>query len=235
MRLQFLESGEIVSTHGVRGEMKVLPWADGPEFLVEFNRVYIDGVEYKVESCRIQKNCNLLKLSGVDTIEQAQAMRGKTVQIFREDADPDLIFAAELVGVTVMAENQNIGVVVDVLDYGDILQKNGLSLLNGPGNDLVAVTNLVAAGAHIVLFTTGRGTPAGGPAPTVKIATNHSLAERKRNWIDFDASPLLEGVTMNELTDQFLAYILRVASGEETANERNGCCEISIFKDGITL
>lgn len=125
--------------------------------------------------------------------------------------------------------------VCDVLDYGDTVTKNGLSLLNGPGNDLVAVTNLVAAGAHIVLFTTGRGTPAGGPAPTVKIATNHTLAERKRNWIDFDASPLLEGVPMDELTDQFLAYILRVASGEETANERNGCCEISIFKDGITL
>ena len=125
--------------------------------------------------------------------------------------------------------------VCDVLNYGDTVTKNGLSLLNGPGNDLVAVTNLIAAGAHMVLFTTGRGTPAGGPAPTVKIATNHSLAERKKNWIDFDASPLLEGVSMQEMTDRFLAYILRVASGEETANERNGCREISIFKDGITL
>ena len=125
--------------------------------------------------------------------------------------------------------------VCDVLDYGDSVTKNGLSLLNGPGNDLVAVTNLIAAGAHIVLFTTGRGTPAGGPAPTVKIATNHSLAQRKKNWIDFDASPLLDGVSMQELTDQFLAYILRVASGEQTRNEINGCAEISIFKDGITL
>lgn len=125
--------------------------------------------------------------------------------------------------------------VCDVLNYGDTVTKNGLSLLNGPGNDLVAVTNLIAAGAHMVLFTTGRGTPAGGPAPTVKIATNHSLAERKKNWIDFDASPLLEGVPMQEMTDRFLEYILRVASGEETANERNGCREISIFKDGITL
>ena len=125
--------------------------------------------------------------------------------------------------------------VCDVLDYGDSVTKNGLSLLNGPGNDLVAVTNLIAAGAHIVLFTTGRGTPAGGPTPTVKIATNHSLAQRKKNWIDFDASPLLDGVSMEELTDQFLAYILRVASGEQTKNEINGCAEISIFKDGITL
>ena len=117
MRLQFLESGEIVTTHGVCGEMKVLPWADGPEFLTEFNRVCIEGVEYKVESCRIQKNCNLLKLSGVDTMEQAQAMRGKTVQIYREDADPDIIFAAELIGVSVMADGDQIGVVAEVLDY----------------------------------------------------------------------------------------------------------------------
>lgn len=125
--------------------------------------------------------------------------------------------------------------VCDVLDYGDTVTKNGLSLLNGPGNDLVAVTNLIAAGAHMVLFTTGRGTPAGGPAPTVKIATNHDLATRKKGWIDFDASPLLTGTSMDDLTDQFIDYILRVASGEETANERNGCAEISIFKDGITL
>ena len=125
--------------------------------------------------------------------------------------------------------------VCDVLDYGDTGTQNGLSLLNGPGNDLVAVTNLIAAGAHMVLFTTGRGTPAGGPAPTVKIATNHALAVRKKNWIDFDASYLLEGVSMEEMTDRFIDYILRVASGEQTANERNGCAEISIFKDGITL
>ncbi len=125
--------------------------------------------------------------------------------------------------------------VCDVLDYGDTVTKNGLSLLNGPGNDLVAVTNLIAAGVHMVLFTTGRGTPAGGPAPTVKISTNNSLAVRKKNWIDFDASPLLNGVSMEALTEDFLNYILRVASGEETANERNGCAEISIFKDGITL
>ena len=117
MRLQFLESGEIVTTHGVRGEMKVLPWADGPEFLMEFKRVYIDGAEYKVESCRIQKSCNLLKLAGIDTMEQAQAMRGKTVQIFRADADPDLIFAAELIGISVFSEGKQIGTVVDVLDY----------------------------------------------------------------------------------------------------------------------
>ena len=122
--------------------------------------------------------------------------------------------------------------VVDVLDYGDVISKNGLSLLNGPGNDIVAITNLTAAGVHIILFTTGRGTPVGGPVPTVKIATNHSLAERKSNWIDFDASPTLEG---NPLTNELFEYILRVAEGEQTKNEEHSYREISIFKDGVTL
>ena len=125
--------------------------------------------------------------------------------------------------------------IVDVLDYGDTVTKSGLSLLNGPGNDLVAITNLTAAGAQMILFTTGRGTPVGGPVPTVKLATNRAMAEKKKNWIDFDASPLLEGKTMEQMTDSLLEYILRVASGEETANERNGYREISIFKDGIVL
>ena len=97
MKLQFLEAGQIVTTHGVRGEMKVLPWADGPDFLLDFDRVRIDGKDYKVESCRVQKSCNLLKLQGIDTMEAAQAMHGKTLEIYREDADPDIIFAAELI------------------------------------------------------------------------------------------------------------------------------------------
>ena len=122
--------------------------------------------------------------------------------------------------------------VVDVLDYGDTLTKNGLSLLNGPGNDIVAITNLMAAGVHIILFTTGRGTPVGAPVPTVKIATNHSLAERKPSWIDFDASPILDG---NPLTDELLEYVIEVAEGRETRNEENDYREISIFKDGVTL
>ncbi len=122
--------------------------------------------------------------------------------------------------------------VVDVLDYGDRLTKNGLSLLNGPGNDIVAITNLMAAGVHMVLFTTGRGTPVGAPVPTVKIATNHALAEKKSNWIDFDASPCLEG---NPLTDELFEYVLEVAEGKETRNEEHDYREISIFKDGVTL
>ncbi len=125
-----------------------------------------------------------------------------------------------------------LGEVVDVLDYGDTLTKNGLSLLNGPGNDIVAITNLTAAGVHLILFTTGRGTPFGAPVPTVKVATNKTLATKKRNWIDFDASPTLDG---NPLTDEFLDYIIEVASGKETTNEENNYREISIFKDGIVL
>lgn len=125
--------------------------------------------------------------------------------------------------------------VVDVLDYGDTLSKNGLSLLNGPGNDIVAVTNLTAAGVHMVLFTTGRGTPLGGPVPTVKISTNKALAEKKSGWIDFDASPILEGEKMEKITDRFLSYILEVASGKQTKNEEKGFSEIAIFKDGVTL
>ncbi len=125
--------------------------------------------------------------------------------------------------------------VVDVLDYGERLSKNGLSLLNGPGNDIVAVTNLMACGVHMVLFTTGRGTPLGGAVPTVKISTNKALYEKKRNWIDFDASPILDGEKMENITDRFLDYVLEVASGRETKNEINGFSEIAIFKDGVTL
>ena len=122
--------------------------------------------------------------------------------------------------------------VVDVLTYGDKLNKNGLNLLNGPGNDMVAVTNLVAAGCHIVLFSTGRGTPLGGPVPTVKIATNSALAEKKPDWIDFNAGPMLEG---KELADELFAYVTAVANGEETNNEKHGYREISIFKEGVVL
>ncbi len=117
MLLQELEAGEIVTTHGIRGEVKVLPWADGPDFLLDYKRVIIGTKEYKVEQCRIQKSCNLLKLSGVDTVEQAQLLRGKTVKIYREDAPADIIFAAELIGVEVFSGDEMIGTISDVLDY----------------------------------------------------------------------------------------------------------------------
>ena len=117
MKLEFLEAGEIVSTHGVRGEMKVLPWADGPDFLCEFDRVRIGGKDYNVENCRVQKTCNLLKIEGIDTMEAAQAMRGKTVEIYRCDAPEGLIFAVELMGMTVLCDGKEIGKITDVLDY----------------------------------------------------------------------------------------------------------------------
>ncbi len=122
--------------------------------------------------------------------------------------------------------------VVDVLDYGDRLKKNGLSLLNGPGNDIVACTNLMATGVHLILFTTGRGTPLGSPVPTVKIASNSTLAAKKAGWIDFDASGLING---KELTDSLMQFVLGVANGNKTKNEENGYAEIAIFKDGVTL
>ncbi len=126
MKLLYLEAGEIVSTHGVRGELKVLPWSDGPDFLCDFSRVRIDEKEYPVENCRVQKTCNLLKLKGVDTVEDAQLLRGKTVSVYREDALSDLIFVAELIGISVYADGMLLGKVTDVLDY--------------PGNKVYVVT-----------------------------------------------------------------------------------------------
>ncbi|MDB4867906.1 MAG: Altronate dehydratase [Cohnella sp.] len=126
--------------------------------------------------------------------------------------------------------------VMDVLSYGERSVKPGLNLIQAPGNDLVSVTALVAAGAHVVLFTTGRGTPFGGPVPTIKISTNSDLAARKKNWIDFNAGQLIEGKSMNELRDELLEFIIRISSGEvQTHNERNGFREIAIFKDGVIL
>ena len=118
--------------------------------------------------------------------------------------------------------------VMDVLAYGERLTTPGLNLLSGPGNDPVAATALAAAGCHLMLFTTGRGTPYGSVIPTIKVATNTALAEAKKNWIDYDAMACPE-------TADFVDYILEVASGRMTANERNDYREIAIFKDGVTL
>ncbi|MDD4569754.1 MAG: altronate dehydratase family protein [Tepidanaerobacteraceae bacterium] len=125
--------------------------------------------------------------------------------------------------------------VVDVLHYGDVVKKKGLSLLNGPGNDMVASTVLAAAGCHIILFTTGRGTPLGTAVPTVKISTNSDLYNRKSNWMDFDAGKLLSGETMEKLTDELMDYVIDVASGVKNKAEEMGFREIAIFKNGVTL
>jgi len=125
--------------------------------------------------------------------------------------------------------------VVDVLPYGGRVAKPGLNFLTGPGNDIVSLTALTAAGAHLVLFTTGRGTPLGGPVPTLKIASNSELAARKPGWIDFDAGRLIGGVPLPVLADELLDYVLATADGRPTRNEENGFREIAIFKDGVTL
>lgn len=125
-------------------------------------------------------------------------------------------------------------VVTDVRHYGEQVRRKGLTLLEAPGNDAVSCTALAAAGATVILFTTGRGTPLGFPVPTIKIASNSGLAERKRNWIDFDAGKVLsDGVP--PAAEGLLDLVQRVASGEETAAERNGEREIAIWKRGVTL
>ena len=122
-----------------------------------------------------------------------------------------------------------------VMEYGDRLQNSGLNLLSAPGNDLVAATALASCGCHLVLFTTGRGTPFGTFVPTMKIATNPTLAKNKPQWVDFSAGQLVEGRTMQELVPEFIDKVLSVASGERARNEENGYSEISIFKNGVTL
>ena len=117
MKLQFIKAGEIVTTHGVRGEVKVLCWLDDPEMLCEFDRCRISGKEYTIDQCRVQKTCNLVKLSGIDTMEEAQLMRGKVIELYREDIDDEIIFADELIGVEVFADGEMIGKITEVLDY----------------------------------------------------------------------------------------------------------------------
>ena len=117
MKLQFVEAGEIVSTHGIKGEVKVLCWLDDPEMLCEFDRVRISGKEYQIQQCRVQKTCNLVKLEGIDTMDAAQLMRGKVLELYREDIDDEVIFAAELIGMVVYADGKEIGKITEVLDY----------------------------------------------------------------------------------------------------------------------
>ena len=123
----------------------------------------------------------------------------------------------------------------DVLNYCEPVTEKGLNLVQGPGNDLCAITALMASGAQMVLFTTGRGTPVGAPIPTVKVATNTPLAEKKRNWIDFNAGVLAQGADMEETTEAFFKKLLSIASGEKTQSETHDYREIAIFKDGVTL
>ena len=127
MKQQYLDAGQIVSTHGIRGEVKVLPWADGPEFLTLFDRVYLKGREYVLESARVQKTCVLLKLQGVDTVEAAQPLRDTVVQVDREDVELEegTYFIADLIGLRVLEGEREIGVSREILTM--------------PGNDVYVV------------------------------------------------------------------------------------------------
>lgn len=125
--------------------------------------------------------------------------------------------------------------VVDVLEYAQPITKKGLNLLSAPGNDLVAASALGFSGCHMVLFTTGRGTPFGSFVPTMKISTNTELYNRKSNWIDFNAGTLVEGKTMEEVLEELIQFIISVASGTPLKHEQTGFKEIAIFKTGVTL
>ncbi|MFL0165791.1 UxaA family hydrolase [Candidatus Clostridium helianthi] len=125
--------------------------------------------------------------------------------------------------------------VVGVLKYGETLKTNGLNLLSGPGNDLVAASALAAAGCHMVLFTTGRGTPFGTFVPTMKISTNTPLYDLKPHWMDFNAGTLVEDKTLSEVTEEFIKYVIEVANGKYVNNEINKFKELAILKQGVTL
>ena len=132
---------------------------------------------------------------------------------------------------------RGVATVEHVLRYGELAPPGGLSLLESPGNDAVSSTALVASGANVLLFTTGRGTPLGFPVPTIKVSSNSAIAQKKPHWIDFDAGRLLDGSrSMEALADELTTLVLDVASGRTAANnERHGYREIAIWKDGVTL
>ncbi len=125
--------------------------------------------------------------------------------------------------------------IMDVIGYGDPVVTKGLNMLYGPGNDLVSATAMTAAGAHMILFTTGRGTPFGAPAPTLKISTNSQLAAKKKGWIDFDAGTIADGEQIDDAARLLFEMVLAVAGGRRTKTEQRGYREISIFKEGVVL
>jgi altronate hydrolase len=125
--------------------------------------------------------------------------------------------------------------VSEVVLYGQRASRPGLVLLEAPGNDAVSSTALVAAGATLLLFTTGRGTPLGFPVPTLKIASNSALARKKPRWIDFDAGQVLEGTTMDEAAHELMRLVIETASGKPARNELNDEREIAIWKTGVVL
>ena len=125
--------------------------------------------------------------------------------------------------------------IVQVLQYAKPIQKSGVNVISAPGNDLVSMTALAASGAQVLLFTTGRGTPAGAPVPTIKVSTNEQLARKKQAWIDYDASVILLDESVDACAQQLISVLLQVAGGKQTCSEKNGNRQIAIFKNGVTL
>ena len=170
--------------------------------------------------------------------------RHKTyIEKYGESANGNPSYGNKQGGITTI-EDKSLGCVqkggnnaiVDVVFYGDRVKKKGLNLVQGPGSDLVGVTSQIVAGANMVVFSTGRGTPVAFAAPTVKVATNNRIFEKKRNWMDFNAGSLLDGKEIEELTDEFVDLVLRTASGEyRSSNEKAGFYEIGILRDGVIL
>lgn len=166
-------------------------------------------------------------------------------QYFRDHGEPvsENPSPGNIAGGITTLEEKSLGAVqksgcaplTQVLRYGESVQAHGLALLEAPGNDAVSSTALVAAGATVLLFTTGRGTPLGFPVPTLKIASNTALARAKPRWIDFDAGPLLHGMALEQLADQLLELVINTASGQPARNELNGERDIAIWKGGVTL
>lgn len=173
---------------------------------------------------------------GVEMIEEFKDYYRKNNQPIYENPSP----GNKAGGITTL-EEKSLGCIEKagcseiqaVLSYAQPIVEKGLHILSAPGNDLVATTTLAASGAHLVLFTTGRGTPFAGPVPTVKISTNTDLYERKKNWIDFNAGVLLDQTDMPTLAKELYDYVLRLASGEETVKQESR--ELAIFKTGVTL
>jgi altronate hydrolase len=198
---------------------------------------------FGAEQVLLERSCTTEVAS--ETVEMVNAFRAY-FRKYNEPIDENPAPGNIAGGITTLAE-KSLGCVqkaghapiAKVLAYGEAAPQHlgGVALINAPGNDAVSSTALVAAGANIVLFTTGRGTPMGFPAPTVKISTNSALAEKKRSWIDFDAGPIASGSSDFEpLADELFSLLLDVASGRRmTQSERNGFREISIWKDGVTL
>lgn len=173
---------------------------------------------------------------GVEMIEEFKDYYRKNNQPIYENPSP----GNKAGGITTL-EEKSLGCIEKagsseiqaVLNYADPITQKGLHILSAPGNDLVATTTLAASGAHLVLFTTGRGTPFAGPVPTVKISTNTDLYERKKNWIDFNAGCLLDQTDMATLSKELYDYVLRLASGQESVKQESR--ELAIFKTGVTL